>query len=79
MRTYQVSGLNWMIALHDLGLSGILADEMSKQIFISFALCHPYIRSIPFQQKYSFVRRSWQNITDNFSNWLPKISSKSRR
>lgn len=28
MRDYQITGLNWMISLHDNGLSGILADEM---------------------------------------------------
>jgi SWI/SNF-related matrix-associated actin-dependent regulator of chromatin subfamily A member 5 len=28
MREYQLEGLNWMISLHDRGISGILADEM---------------------------------------------------
>ena len=28
MRDYQLEGLNWMINLHDNGISGILADEM---------------------------------------------------
>jgi len=28
MRDYQVSGLNWLISLHENGISGILADEM---------------------------------------------------
>lgn len=28
MRDYQVAGLNWMISLHENGISGILADEM---------------------------------------------------
>lgn len=28
MRNYQLTGLNWMIALYKHGLSGILADEM---------------------------------------------------
>ena len=26
MREYQLEGLNWMLALHDRGISGILAD-----------------------------------------------------
>ena len=30
MREYQVQGLNWMIALHQNGLNGILADEMGR-------------------------------------------------
>jgi len=28
MRDYQVAGLNWLINLHENGISGILADEM---------------------------------------------------
>jgi len=28
MREYQIHGLNWMISLHENGISGILADEM---------------------------------------------------
>lgn len=28
MRDYQVQGLNWLIQLHENGISGILADEM---------------------------------------------------
>ena len=28
MRDYQVQGLNWLISLHENGISGILADEM---------------------------------------------------
>jgi len=30
MREYQVQGLNWMIALHQNSLNGILADEMGR-------------------------------------------------
>jgi len=30
LRDYQVQGLNWMIALHQNGLNGILADEMGR-------------------------------------------------
>ena len=28
MRDYQVAGLNWLVSLHENGISGILADEM---------------------------------------------------
>ena len=28
MREYQIQGLNWLIDMHENGLSGILADEM---------------------------------------------------
>lgn len=28
MRDYQIAGLNWLISLHENGISGILADEM---------------------------------------------------
>lgn len=30
MRDYQVRGLNWMISLHENGINGILADEVSQ-------------------------------------------------
>ena len=30
MRDYQVAGLNWLISLHENGISGILADEMGS-------------------------------------------------
>lgn len=39
MREYQVQGLNWMIALHQNGLNGILADEMGRTYSVS-PLCH---------------------------------------
>jgi SWI/SNF-related matrix-associated actin-dependent regulator of chromatin subfamily A member 5 len=29
MHPYQLEGLNWMIKLHDHGINGILADEVS--------------------------------------------------
>jgi SNF2 family DNA or RNA helicase len=28
MRDYQIRGLNWMISLYEIGINGILADEM---------------------------------------------------
>lgn len=28
MRDYQISGLNWMISLHENNINGVLADEM---------------------------------------------------
>ena len=28
LKNYQLQGLNWLISLHELGISGILADEM---------------------------------------------------
>lgn len=28
MRDYQIAGLNWLVSLHENGISGILADEM---------------------------------------------------
>jgi hypothetical protein len=34
MRAYQLEGLNWMIHLHDHGIHGILADEVSRKIAI---------------------------------------------
>lgn len=32
MHKYQLEGLNWMIKLHDHGINGILADEVSYDV-----------------------------------------------
>lgn len=33
MHPYQLEGLNWLIKLHDHGINGILADEVSLSSF----------------------------------------------
>lgn len=30
LEPHQIDSLNWMISLHDLGLNGILADDMVR-------------------------------------------------
>ena len=34
MHKYQLEGLNWMIKLHDHGINGILADEVSNVLHL---------------------------------------------
>ena len=31
LRDYQLDGLNWMIELYEMGINGILADEMVRE------------------------------------------------
>ena len=38
MHKYQLEGLNWMIKLHDHGINGILADEVSYMIHNTMCL-----------------------------------------
>ncbi len=53
MHPYQLEGLNWLIKLHDHGINGILADEVSS--FYSERFCfgtvqHAYTISIGYFQ-----------------------------
>jgi SNF2 family DNA or RNA helicase len=57
MRDYQIAGLNWLISLHENGISGILADEMGLgktlqtisvfSIFLIFS-AEANIRTVPW-------------------------------
>ena len=38
MRQYQLEGLNWMIRLQENGVNGILADEVSYNLFVLSAI-----------------------------------------
>lgn len=50
MRDYQIAGLNWLISLHENGISGILADEMglgkTLQTISVSALCTDWVVGI---------------------------------
>lgn len=51
MRDYQIQGLNWLVSLHENGISGILADEMGlgKTLqTISVNYTHPIYSNPPF-------------------------------
>ena len=42
MHKYQLEGLNWMIKLHDHGINGILADEVSFIVCV-LSMLHPAV------------------------------------
>jgi hypothetical protein len=49
MHKYQLEGLNWMIKLHDHGINGILADEVSFIVCVLFVInfgCKLYIHAV---------------------------------
>ena len=38
LKSYQLTGLNWLIAIHKRGVNGILADEMVRKIFAKYLI-----------------------------------------
>ena len=46
MRDYQVAGLNWLVSLHENGISGILADEMGLGMTLQTIAFLRYLRHI---------------------------------
>lgn len=78
MRDYQIRGLNWMISLHENGISGILADEMGlgktlQTISLLGYLKHfknsvgPHIVIVP--------KSTLQNWVNEFNRWCPTLKA----
>jgi len=76
MRDYQVAGLNWLVSLHENGISGILADEMGlgKTLqtisFIGYLrfVCNttgPHLVAVP--------KSTLDNWKREFARWIPEI------
>ncbi|KZP19887.1 hypothetical protein FIBSPDRAFT_911211 [Athelia psychrophila] len=77
MRTYQIQGFNWMVALHHNGLNGILSDKMGlgKTLqtisFLSYLKCRqqvdgPHLVLVPKSTLYNWARE--------FAQWTPDVS-----
>lgn len=77
MRDYQVAGLNWMISLHENGISGILADEMGlgKTLqtisFLGYLRHHigitgPHLVIVP--------KSTLDNWKREFNRWTPEVN-----
>lgn len=77
MRDYQVAGLNWLISLHENGISGILADEMGlgKTLqTISFLGYLRFICGIHGPHLIVVPKSTLDNWKREFQMWIPEIN-----
>jgi SWI/SNF-related matrix-associated actin-dependent regulator of chromatin subfamily A member 5 len=77
MRDYQVAGLNWLISLHENGISGILADEMGlgKTLqTISFIGYLRFIAGITGPHLVAVPKSTLDNWKREFGRWIPEIN-----
>ena len=77
MRDYQVSGLNWLISLHENGISGILADEMGlgKTLqTISFLGYLRHIMDIKGPHLITVPKSTLDNWKREFARWTPEVN-----
>jgi SWI/SNF-related matrix-associated actin-dependent regulator of chromatin subfamily A member 5 len=77
MRDYQVAGLNWLISLHENGISGILADEMGlgKTLqTISFIGYLRYIAGITGPHLVAVPKSTLDNWKREFGKWCPEVN-----
>ncbi|KAK4997617.1 chromatin remodeling complex Adenosinetriphosphatase, partial [Elasticomyces elasticus] len=76
MRDYQVQGLNWLIQLHENGISGILADEMGlgKTLqTISFLGYLRFVRGIKGPHLIAVPKSTLDNWAREFAKWIPEV------
>lgn len=76
LRDYQVAGLNWLVSLHENGISGILADEMGlgKTLqTISFLGYLRYIRDTNGPHLVVVPKSTLDNWKREFAKWTPDI------
>jgi len=77
MRDYQVAGLNWLISLHENGISGILADEMGlgKTLqTISFLGYLRHIMGITGPHLIVVPKSTLDNWNREFTRWTPEVN-----
>ncbi|KAL2213951.1 SWI/SNF family of DNA-dependent ATPase [Sarocladium strictum] len=77
MRDYQVAGLNWLISLHENGISGILADEMGlgKTLqTISFLGYLRHIIGITGPHLVVVPKSTLDNWSREFARWTPEVN-----
>lgn len=76
MRDYQVAGLNWLVSLHENGISGILADEMGlgKTLqTISFMGYLRYVCEIHGPHLVAVPKSTLDNWKREFEKWTPDV------
>ncbi|KAK3678899.1 chromatin remodeling complex Adenosinetriphosphatase [Recurvomyces mirabilis] len=77
MRDYQVAGLNWLISLHENGISGILADEMGlgKTLqTISFLGYLRFVHGINGPHLIAVPKSTLDNWSRECAMWIPEIN-----
>ncbi|KAL8962649.1 MAG: hypothetical protein Q9183_005124, partial [Haloplaca sp. 2 TL-2023] len=77
MRDYQVSGLNWLITLHENGISGILADEMGLGKTLQTIAFLGYLRhNCDMTGPHLIVvpKSTLDNWNREFSKWTPEVN-----
>ena len=76
MRDYQVAGLNWLVSLHENGISGILADEMGlgKTLqTIAFLGYLRHLRGISGPHLITVPKSTLDNWKREFAMWTPEV------
>lgn len=76
MRDYQVAGLNWLISLHENGISGILADEMGlgKTLqTIAFLGYLRHVQGITGPHLIAVPKSTLDNWNREFTRWTPEV------
>lgn len=77
MRDYQVAGLNWLISLHENGISGILADEMGLGKTLQTIAFLGYLRHIMDILGPHLVivpKSTLDNWKREFAKWTPEVN-----
>lgn len=77
LREYQIQGLNWLISLHEHGISGILADEMGlgKTLqTISFLGYLRYVKGIEGPHIVIVPKSTLDNWSREFKKWTSEVN-----
>ncbi|KAL9131276.1 MAG: hypothetical protein Q9217_000764 [Psora testacea] len=76
MRDYQVAGLNWLVSLHENGISGILADEMGLGKTLQTIAFLGYLRhicGITGPHLIMVPKSTLDNWKREFTMWTPEV------
>jgi SWI/SNF-related matrix-associated actin-dependent regulator of chromatin subfamily A member 5 len=77
MRDYQVAGLNWLVSLHENGISGILADEMGLGKTLQTIAFLGYLRhicNITGPHLVAVPKSTLDNWKREFERWTPEVN-----
>lgn len=77
MRDYQIAGLNWLISLHENGISGILADEMGLGKTLQTIAFLGYLRhmvGITGPHLILVPKSTLDNWHREFTQWTPEVN-----
>lgn len=77
MRDYQVAGLNWLVSLHENGISGILADEMGLGKMLQTISFMGYLRhvcGITGPHLVVVPKSTLDNWKREFQKWTPEVN-----